>query len=422
MKITILDLGSTGDVLPYAILGKGLKKAGHQVRMVTFEGFRELVEGYGITLFPIAGDFQAILNDASGLALSESGGNVLRGLRAILEIFVQPIEDLLHVLVSPAVLETDAIINQLPGSLFGYDLAEKIGIPHWAAAVAPLIRTSAFPISLFPQVSLGSGYNWLSYRLAEQMAWQPLRARINRWRREELNLSSRPFWGYFHQMGTEHLPVLGGFSRHVVPQPSDWPEHVHVTGYWFSESDATWQPPEDLQNFLDAGSPPIYIGFGSTPIRNPEQPFATVMDALQLSGQRAILSGNWSALLSNDLPESIIRVGFIPHDWLFPRLAGIVTHGGAGTTAAALRAGVPVIVVPFLMDQFYWGRRIFELGVGPRPTPFKRLTSERLAAAISTVVNDSAMRERAVTLGTKIHSEDGVAQAVKVFDQYIRER
>lgn len=421
MVITILAMGSLGDILPCVYLGKGLTDAGHQVRMVTFENFRQQVEGQGLELIPVTGDFQAMFSGKSGLDLGESGANVLRSLRAILEIFNRPVDDLLQKMVSRPALESDVIINQLPISLFGYDLAEKLGIPHIAAAVIPLVRTANFPLALFPQVSLGQGYNWLSYRLAEQLAWQPFRRKVNRWRRNELGLTPRPLKGYFDQMGTKQNPVLGGFSQHVVPRPAEWSEHVHITGYWFPQDDLRWQPSEELLRFLDAGSAPVFVGFGSMPLRNPEQATALVIEAFRLCGVRGILSAGWGNLGIQNLPDSVIQAGYIPYTWLFPRLAGAVIHGGSGTTAAALRAGTPTLVTPFLMDQFYWGRRIFELGAGPQPIPFKRLTSEGLAGAIATMVSDAEIGSRAEALGEAIRSENGVARAVRIFDQYCRD-
>jgi len=418
MRVLILALGSLGDVLPCLYLGQGLLRAGHQVRIVTFENFRQHVTEHGMELIPIAGDFQALFSGNSGLKLGESGSNVFRSLRAIFEIFNRPVDDLLQKLISPNVMESDVIINQLPGAMFGVDLAEKLGIPHIAAAVIPLVRTKSFPIPLFPQWSLGRGYNGLSYRMAEQMAWQSFRRKINRWRRIQLGLPPLPFRGYFDQMGAKQIPVLAGFSQNVVRTPKDWSEHVHVTGYWFPEDDLSWQPPGELLRFMDAGPAPVFVGFGSMPLRNPEKVATMVIEAIKLNGQRAVLSAGWGNLRKENLPASIIQVGYIPYAWLFPRMAGVVIHGGSGTTAEAVRAGVPTTIVPFLMDQFYWGQRVFNLGVGPRPIPFKRLTVERLTESIAKMVSGVEIRSRAAALGEKIRTEDGVAKAVSFLDLY----
>jgi sterol 3beta-glucosyltransferase len=169
---------------------------------------------------------------------------------------------------------------------------------------------------------------------------------------------------------------------------------MHVTGYWFPE-DEEWQPPADLVRFLEGGSRPVFVGFGSMPVPDAEGTTVLVLEALRLSGQRGIVHAGWGGVGGSDLPEWAFRLEYAPYGWLFPRMAAVVHHGGSGTTAFGLRAGVPSLVVPFLFDQFYWGRRIAELGVGRAPVPFGKLTAEGLAAAIDEAVSDGGMRRRA---------------------------
>jgi UDP:flavonoid glycosyltransferase YjiC (YdhE family) len=208
--------------------------------------------------------------------------------------------------------------------------------------------------------------------------------------------------------------VLYGYSPHVIPPPPDWGADTHVTGYWFLDPPSGWTPPPALHEFLAAGPPPVYVGFGSMSSRNPQATAKLVLDALGAAGQRAVLLAGWSGLRPADLPDSVLMVDSVPFAWLFPRMAAVVHHGGAGTTAAGLRAGVPSIVVPFFGDQPYWGRRVAELGVGPAPIPRKRLTVEVLAGAIDRAVTDPVLRRRAAELGVRIRVEDGVARAVGV--------
>ena len=215
--------------------------------------------------------------------------------------------------------------------------------------------------------------------------------------------------------------MLNGFSEHVVPRPADWGPNVHVTGYWFPEEEG-WLPPEDLCRFIDAGSPPVFIGFGSMPVRKPEETTALLLEAIARSGVRAVLHRGWAGVGGEAPPESVFQIDYAPYGWLFPRMAAIVHHGGSGTTAAALHAGVPSIVVPFLFDQFYWGRRVADLGVGPRPIPFKQLTAEGLAEAMRVATTDPAMRERATALGAKIGAEDGLRAAVDVIHRVLDEQ
>jgi UDP:flavonoid glycosyltransferase YjiC (YdhE family) len=415
MHITILALGSYGDVLPFAVLGKGLRDAGYQVRLATFEDFGQMVESRGLEIFPIQGNAKSIMGGGAGLALAESGTNVLVGFKAIMESFGALADEYVRCFSDSRLWETELIINQLP--VFGADLGDKLGVQYFTAGVIPLIRTKTFPLPLFPQWKLGCVYNALSYRLAEQLAWQGFRKVVNRWRRDVLGLPPKGFWGDFDRIYAE-TPVLAGFSQHVVPRAMDWSNEVHVTGYWLPEDNPSWQPPDDLHRFLDAGPPPVFIGFGSMPLRDPHRVTTMIVEALQRSGQRGILSAGWGELGDQDLPGSIMKIGYVPYTWLLPRTAGVAIHGGSGSTASALRAGVPTLIIPFVMDQFYWGNRVFELGVGPRPIPFKRLSVEALTCAFEKMVNDVEMSHKAALLGEAIHAEDGVASAISVIRQY----
>jgi UDP:flavonoid glycosyltransferase YjiC (YdhE family) len=208
-------------------------------------------------------------------------------------------------------------------------------------------------------------------------------------------------------------PVLYGFSPLVIPPPPDWGGNVHVTGYWFLEPAVSWTPPADLTTFLDGGPPPIYVGFGSMSSRRPEETTRLVLSALAQTGQRAVLLSGWGGLTKADLPDSVLMIHSVPHDWLFRRVAAVVHHGGAGTTAAGLRAGAPSVIIPFFGDQPFWGQRVVALGVGPEPIPRQQLTAESLAAAIEEAVTNVAMRRRAADLGEQIRAEDGVARAVE---------
>ncbi|NER84842.1 MAG: glycosyltransferase family 1 protein, partial [Leptolyngbya sp. SIO1D8] len=251
-----------------------------------------------------------------------------------------------------------------------------------------------------------------------QLFWQAFRQPINQWRVETLHL---PAWqrNPLGNEGWQRVSILYGYSPTVIPKPANWAEHLHVTGYWFLESLPDFSPPLELIHFLEAGEPPIYIGFDSMTDRHPEFMAETAITALTQTRQRGILLTGWGGISHTDLPDSIFKLDSVPHSWLFPKMTDIVHHGGAGTTAAALRAGVPNIIIPFIADQPFWGHRIAQLGVGPQPIPKKKLTVERLATAIQTAVEDKAMKQRAKVLGRKIRSENGVAEAVKAFHQLL---
>lgn len=402
MHITILALGSRGDVQPYAVLGRGLKSAGHQVRFITFESFAALVAEMGLDFHPIPGDAQAVVAD---------GGTNMLGL---VRSFTNLAKGYARSLSNSHLGETDLIINQLPGGLYGFDLAEKYNLPMMLASVIPLARTDTKPLMGFPTLPL-PGYNRMTYSMGEKVLWQMFRSVINEWRTQMLKLPPLPLKGYFDQLGTRNFPILNGFSEHVVPRPADWNEHIHITGYWFPK-ETKWNPSKALLEFLDAGNPPVFIGFGSMPVRNPLKTTEIILEALRRIGQRGILHPGWGGLGNISLPENVFKIDYASYAWLFPRMSMIFHHGGSGTTAYALRSGVPSCVIPFVFDQFYWGQRSVDLGVGPAPIPFKKLTVEKLNQAIQVGTCTPEIQQNAADLGEKIRVENGVSAAINLIE------
>ncbi|MCZ6690621.1 MAG: glycosyltransferase [Planctomycetota bacterium] len=418
MKITILALGTRGDVQPYVALGEGLRKVGHGVRVATFENFEPLVTGLGLQFHPVAGDVQSILASESVLDLIEPRGKT--GIRNLLhtgKAWVSAVQACAQALWE-ACHGTDAIINGLPGALFGFDAAERLHVPHVSAAVIPFVRTRSFPIPVLPPASFGSAYNLLTYRIAEQVLWRTVQGTINQWRQGSLGLPKAPFWGHSSRLNKERVLVLNGFSPRLVPRPPDWPGHIFITGYWFLE-ERDWRPPPELLDFIESGPKPVFVGFGSMPVRHPERMANAVVDALRRSGHRGVLGMGWGGVRSGDLPDDMVGIEYAPYSWLFPRMAAVMHHGGSGSTAAGLHAGVPSVVVPFLLDQFYWGRRIASLGVGPKPIPRNQLSVKRMASAIRRATSDPDMRRRARELGRAVRTEHGVVRAVEVLDSYL---
>jgi UDP:flavonoid glycosyltransferase YjiC (YdhE family) len=413
VRFTILALGSRGDVQPYVALGRGLWDRGHRVRFVTFENFEPLARGQGLDFHPVKGDSQALLNTMPGMGLMETGQNPFRMMARIMQTFGRLVDDYIESFSADALRETDAIINQLPGALFGRDLAEALHVPHMIAAVIPLTPTSAFPLPLLATRSLGTALNRFSYMFAQRLVWQGFRSGVRRFRKT-LDLKPTSFAGYF-RWKTD--PVINGFSPFVVPPPPDWGEHVHTTGYWLLD-ESNWQPSDDLMRFLDAGDAPVFVGFGSMPVRDPQAITNIVLEAVQKTGVRCVLSSGWANLGGVALPESVYCLDYAPYGWLFPKMAVAVHHGGSGTTGFGLRAGIPSVIVPFGADQPYWGKRVADLGVGPQSVPYKYLTADRLAMAIQTAISDMAMRQSASELGAKLRAEDGLVRAVQLIENY----
>jgi len=422
MRLTIVTAGSRGDVQPYVALALGFARAGHAVRVATHENFRAFVTGHGLEFAPIRGDPQAILRGAAADAWLASGRNrnMLRFVREMRRVGFPLVEAMLADFWR-ACQGSDAIIFSVVG-LASWQVAERLGVPRAGAFLQPLTRTREFPaIGLPAALRLGGAFNWATHLVAEQLMWQPVRSRVNSWRGETLGLSALPLAGPHRAMQRQRTPVLYGFSPSVVPRPADWPPWVHVPGYWFLDRPPGWSPPAALERFLAAGPPPVYVGFGSMTPRNAARLTTIALDALERAGRRGVLLKGWGALGEGELPPWALAVEDVPHEWLFPRMAAVVHHGGAGTTGAGLRAGVPSIVVPLGFDQPFWGARVAALGVGPAPVSRRALTAERLAAAITAAVTGEEMRERAARLGEQVRAEDGVGTAVELFERYVRE-
>ncbi len=421
MRITLLTAGSRGDVQPYVALGLGLERAGHTVTLAASLVFESFVRSYGLTFAPVRFNPQEFIKrpEVQKLFRNPNLIRLFRDWSSLLESLVEMFDDFWQ-----ASQNVDAIILS-PAAHGGYDCAEKLDVPACMALLQPINPTGAVPnFFLSPRVRLGfleGPYNRLTHLVFEQAFWQAIRGPLNRWRQNVLGLLPLPrFVTSYARMRAARVPFLFGYSPAIVPKPRDWADWHHVTGYWFLDAPPDWQPPPELIEFLEAGPPPVYIGFGSMSDEKPEILTRIALDALQMTGRRGILASGWIELGGVDLPDTVFRIGSIPHDWLFPQMAAIVHHGGAGTIAANLRSGVPSILTPFMGDQFAWGKIIADLGVGPPPIPIKKLAAARLAAAIEAAVTDPALRVRAAALGERIRAEDGVARAVEAFHQHIK--
>ena len=419
MRIVLIAGGSRGDVQPYVALGQGLRAAGHAVSVLATADFRELVTRHGLELFETGGSAQAAAQSQMQGLVEE--GNLLK----ILAATGRGAEQLAYqtaVAGLAAAQGADLILGGLGAAFIGLALARKLGVVFMQAYLLPLSPTREFPSALapLPQTPLTRWANGLSHRAAQTMLWQMFRGADRAARTQVLGLPPAAFWGPLGALQRANAPVLYGYSPSVVPPPKDWSANLHVTGYWFLDAPTGWQPPADLVDFLRAGPPPVYVGFGSMVNTRPEATAALVLEALARAGQRGLLSAGWGGLKPESLPANVFMVGSVPHSWLFPQMAVVVHHGGAGTTAAGLRAGVPSILTPFFGDQPFWGQRVQALGVGPAPIPRPRLSVDRLAEAMRQAVTDAGMRQRAASLGAAIRAEDGVARAVEVIEQLPR--
>lgn len=411
MLVTILAMGSRGDVQPYVALGVALQKAGVRARIATLETFAPFVASYGLEYYAIQGD----LADVMKSQVADNARHADNPLKFALSFNeLKRLGLALQAGLWAACQDADLVVYH-PGMALGYFAAQERGIPSVLAAPFPMAPTRAHPSLIFYEgPRLGGGYNLLTHKILQQVFWMTASGNLRDFWKREFGRLPENFGNPFPRQTSAACPTVISCSPHVFPQADDFPPHVHHTGFWFLDEEPGWKPPAALTDFLQRGPAPVYVGFGS--IGDPRQAAQTarlVAQALQRAGQRGILASGWQGGSDEPLPDTIFTLESAPHSWLFPRMAAVAHHGGAGTTAAGLRAGVPAVVIPHGLDQPAWARRAHELGVGAKPIPRKKLTAEKLAEAIQFVLK-SEIREQARALGEKIRAENGAEKAAKI--------
>ncbi|MBT3337643.1 MAG: glycosyltransferase family 1 protein [Anaerolineae bacterium] len=421
MKITINTFGTRGDVQPYIALGKGLQQVGHEVCVVSHQIFESFVKEHGLDFYPIDLDPREVLVNQ---AVAELGNNMLRIMRWMEKNFKLALEEIFKVTLD-ANRDADLMLNS-GLSFAGWHVAEKLELPAIATYLWPAIPSRYIPPLMGKKSPswqpLKGLSNYWSTKISNQTFFNLLLSSVNECRRDILDLpalSKKFYWKIDSPRGA--TPFVYGYSPLVIPKPVDWGDNQQVAGYWFLDAAEDYQPDDALRDFLASGPPPIYVGFGSMIDHEREEAVQIVADALQMIGQRGIMLSDWSGFDSADLPDSILKVESVPHEWLFPQMAAVVHHGGAGTTAAGLRAGVPSVIVPSFGDQFFWGNRIHEMGVGSQPIPRKKLTAEKLAKALQQVIENQTIRENAKRIVEEIRAENGVEKAVQMIETYARD-
>ena len=421
MIATVLAIGSRGDVQPYVALAAGLQRAGHTVRFVTTTDFEGLARDHGLTVEVVPFSVQSALAERSAQRAVEGGGH-----GASFAAFARIARTGARALAQSALAATsgaDVLIGGLSALAIGGGLAERTGVPFLPALNVPVDATSAWPGALFPNLRIGptATSNRLSHHLTRLGLALTLRAGGDAALVDVLGARPLPRWGLLEHLLPASRPVLYGISPAILPTPADWPRSRHVVGTWFLAPPDDWRPATDLEAFLAAGPAPVYIGFGSMGTEDPAAIARIVLDAVAAADVRAIVHRGWARLLATEPPATVHVVESVPHAWLLPRTAAAVHHGGAGTTAASLTAGIPTVVVPFHGDQPFWARRVHDLGAGPPPIPRRRLTAERLGAALIAATTDVELQRVAATLGARIRAEDGVGDAVRWIERTLAE-
>ncbi|XP_078181703.1 UDP-Glycosyltransferase superfamily protein [Carex rostrata] len=418
LNVAMLVVGTRGDVQPFIAFAKRLQEFGHNVRLATHVNFRKFVKSAGVDFYPLGGDpkiMAAYMARTKGFLLS--GPTEISTQRKQLK---EIIYSLLPACTEPdldtgAPFHAQAIIANPPA--YGHaHVAEALGIPLHIFFTMPWTPTNEFPHP-FARVPQSAAYR-LSYLIVDLVVWWGIRGYINEFRKKKLKLPPIAYFSTYHG-SISHLPTAYMWSPQLVPKPADWGPLVDVVGYCFLNLGPKYQPPRELVEWIEQGSQPIYIGFGSIPLDDEKKITAIILEALKESGQRGIIGRGWGSLGSlSEVPVDVYLLDDCPHDWLFPRCTAVVHHGGAGTTATGLRAGCPTTIIPFFGDQFFWGDRIHAKGVGPAPIPISELTVERLSSAFKFML-EPKVKLRAMELAREIENEEGVANAVNAFHRHL---
>ncbi|KAI0530620.1 hypothetical protein KFK09_000165 [Dendrobium nobile] len=421
LQIVILIVGTRGDVQPFVAIGKRLQDYGHRVRLATHANFKDFVLTAGLEFYPLGGDPKVL----AGYMVKNKG--FLPSAPSEIPVQRKQIREIIFSLLAacrdPDVdsgipFKADAIIANPPA--YGHThVAEALNVPIHIFFTMPWTPTTEFPHPL-SRVKQPAGYR-LSYQIVDSMIWLGIRDMINDFRKRKLKL--RPVTYLSGAQGSSSdIPHGYIWSPQLVPKPKDWGPKVDVVGFCFLDLATNYEPPEQLVKWLASGEKPIYIGFGSLPVQEPEKMTKIIVEALEITGQRGIINKGWGGL--GDLPEpkeSVYLLDNVPHDWLFLQCKAVIHHGGAGTTAAGLKAACPTTVVPFFGDQPFWGEQVHARGVGPDPIPVDQFTLPKLVDAIKFMLN-SQVKERAIDLAKAMQSEDGVAGAVHAFLRHLPPR
>ncbi len=412
MRITMICIGSTGDVRPYIVLGRELKARGHEITICAFQDFEPVVLKEGLFFKPINGDVKALM---ATLMNGSTGVGFLKQVRDALVDIIDPfLEDL-----EAACDGAEAIIGTYLGQVF-QSLAEVRHIPFIQTQYFPMDKNPEAPIASAPGQRAGKAWNLASYQLGHFIISVMEKYYLSEWR-EKKGMSPRKLEATpKYELNGHRIPVLYAISPLVMPRPATWGENIHMTGFWRDYRDIDFTPSPALSAFLDAGEKPIYIGFGSMVSGDMGETLDIVMEAIRESGVRAILSRGWGG---QEIPEdpNIFVADFVPHDWLFQHVAGVVHHGGAGTTAAGIQAGCPTLVIPFGGDQPFWASRVKDLGIGPKAIPRDKLTVSKLSKALTDLIATKKYRVAARELGERLKLEQGHVIAANIVEHELRE-
>lgn len=408
MRFTVITYGTEGDTRPLVAVCRGLLQAGHDVSLLADRSTLGTAQAHAVPAYALSGDMKATVGPGGALSkLMRTGGDVTQVAKAVARIANENTSSWMRE-VGQQAARSDAILFSGIASYVGLSVAEQLRIPAVGLGLWPVVcPTREFPSPLLPPWKMPGWLNRVSHEAVGALTWTLFRAKINAARAEVFGQAPR------RRMWRDY-PILFGISRHLLPQPSDWQDIWKICGAWPLAS-RRWEMPPTLKQFLAAGEPPIYVGFGSMSGFDSGKLLAIIVDAV--AGRRALFYPGWSGIDGAALPGNFCVLGDTPHDLLFPRASVVIHHGGAGTSHTACRAGVPSVVVPFTGDQFFWAGRLAAAGVAPQYIPHTKINAQALSSMIACAGSPQVAR-RAQALGRAMQEEDGVACAVEHIERF----
>lgn len=405
--ITIICAGSRGDFQPYVALAQRLKILGEEVRISGFSQFENFVRGYGIDYVPIEVDYDELGVDPKMLKQAGSADNPLKMILTFNKMKKYGAQIAKQTYDS---LEGSELIVYHPGCVIGYFAAQEMNIPSVLATPFSMNKTEEYlSVVTYGKARPTKINKKISYKMIQGMLWLASSNTVKQHWKERFGRVPKNFKSPYEKISKDHIAMVS-CSNFVFPRPKDWDKNIYQSGYWFVEENKEYKPSKELEAFINNGEKPVYIGFGSVFDSDEKDKIVRIIiDALKKCGKRGIISGMGKV---DNLPDNIISIDGIPHTWLFEKVSVVCHHGGAGTTAAGFRAGVPSVIIPFSNDQFAWAHRAFDLGVGAKPIYKKDLTADKLAEGINYALNKDII-ERAEMLSKNIALEDGALDCAK---------
>jgi sterol 3beta-glucosyltransferase len=417
MRVLIVTAGSLGDVAPYVGLAARLNASGYEAEIATHDRFAPLVHRCGVGFRLLETDLSA----AMAMVDDDRAETFQPGLQALVpnvKLAASLTRRFAHDIATAIQAgPVDVLLVTSTVAPLAWHVAEAMDLESVGVFLQPQHPSGDFPpVFLTAASALGPWANRAEQRMAATV--------INAWiatptkeLRTQLGLKPLSPWAMHRRLEAECWPVCYGFSPEILPRPADWRPGLHVVGYWWPPRLDEWEPPSELVDFLDAGSPPVFVSFGSMARGHGERLSELTRAALRRAGVRGVIQAGWAGLTAID--DDAITVDQVAYDWLMPRTAAVVHHAGAGTTGATLRAGVPVVPIPVGFDNPLWAERLVAVGVSPARLAFKGLSADDLAAAIRSAVSDPSYRRRAQEIARRIDAEDGAGRVADIVGRCI---